>query len=87
MMKAVPEDADLFMDMFGEALADTEMTPDELEALGVDLPQIDTISIECFWLVEGDHLTLTMDQILIHVEGEALGIDSFFIRLIGALAT
>ena len=63
-------EADLFDDLFGEPLRDTEMTPEDLAALGFQVPHITGASLGGIYSVWGDSLSLSLRQILIHVEGE-----------------
>ena len=63
-------EADLFDDLFSEPLRDTEMTPEDLAALGFQVPHITGASLGGIYSVWGDSLSLSLRQILIHVEGE-----------------
>lgn len=81
-------EADLFEDLFGEPLRDTEMTPEDLAALGFQVPHITGVSLGGIYSVWGDSLSLSLRQILMHVEGEEpVEATRFILNVIADLAS
>ena len=89
MDSVLAEDAsNLFEDMFSEPLRDTEMTPEDLAALGFQVPHITGVSLGGIYSVWGDSLSLSLRQILIHVEGEEpVDATRFILNVIADLAS
>ena len=81
-------EADLFADLFNEPLRDTEMTPEDLAALGFELPHITGVSLVGIYSVWDGEIALLLRQILIHVEGkQPVEGTRFFLDVIADLAS
>ena len=81
-------EVDLFEDLFGEPLRDTEMTPEDLAALGFQVPHITGASLGGIYSVWGDSLSLSLKQILMHIEGEEpVEATRFILNVIADLAS
>ena len=59
----------LFEDLFGEALSDTDMTSEDLAALGFQVPNIIGATLAGDYTVQGDSLSLTLTELFMQVEG------------------
>ena len=59
----------LFEDLFNEPLRDTGMTPEDLAALGFQVPNIIGATIAGDYTVRGDSLSLSLMELFMQVEG------------------